>query len=34
MVSFLYQLLLLAAALICVAAAINAVIELTYIGSS
>jgi hypothetical protein len=31
---FLYQLLLLAAALITVASAINAVIELTYIGSS
>jgi hypothetical protein len=32
--TFLYQLLLLAAALIAVAAAINAVIDLTYIGSS
>lgn len=34
MASFLYQLLLLAAVLIAVAAAINAVIDLTYIGSS
>ena len=34
MAIFLYQLLLLAAALITVASAINAVIELTYIGSS
>jgi hypothetical protein len=32
--TFLYQLLLLAAALVTVAAAINAVIDLTYIGSS